>query len=83
MYRTMSDLEKVFDLANLRRAYRWIMSNPDAQYKAYFRDSYGAFAIASDTHLKWIRKEGLRERYQPSHASKILQDCSGTRFCSR
>lgn len=68
----MSDLETVFDLRNLRRAYRWIMSNPDSQYKSYFRDSYDAFAIASDTHLKWIRQEGLRERYQVSHASKIL-----------
>jgi retron-type reverse transcriptase len=48
------------------------MSNPDAQYKSYFRDSYDAFAIASDTHLKWIRREGLKERYQASHASKLL-----------
>ncbi len=48
------------------------MSNPDPQYKSYFRDSYDAFAIASDTHLKWIRQEGLKERYQVSHASKVL-----------
>jgi len=68
----VTDLEKVFDLANLRRAYLWTLSNPDAQYKSYYRDSYDAFAIASDTHLKWLRREGLRERYQPSHASKIL-----------
>jgi hypothetical protein len=68
----VSDLEAVFNLENLRRAYRWIMSNPDAQYKSYFRDSYDAFAIASDTHLKWIRQEGLKERYQVSHASKLL-----------
>lgn len=68
----MSTLDKIFDLANLRRAYRWIMSNPDAQYKSYFRDSYDAFAIASDTHLRWIRKEGLLERYQATHASKLL-----------
>ncbi|WP_019091469.1 RNA-directed DNA polymerase [Komagataeibacter europaeus] len=68
----MSDLEAVFNLENLRRAYRWTMSNPDAQYKSYFRDSYDAFAIASDTHLKWIRQEGLKERYQVSHASKLL-----------
>ena len=48
------------------------MSNPDAQYKSYFRDSYDAFAIASDTHLKWIRQEVLKERYQASHASKLM-----------
>jgi Reverse transcriptase (RNA-dependent DNA polymerase) len=68
----MTHLENVFDLKNLRRAYRWIMSNPDSQYKSYFRDSYEAFAIASDTHLKWIRQEGIRERYQATHASKVL-----------
>ena len=68
----MSGLEKVFDLKNLRRAYRWIMSNTDAQYKSYFRDSYDAFAIASDSQLKWIRQEGLKDRYTASHASKIL-----------
>lgn len=68
----MSHLDNVFELKNLRRAYRWTMSNPDSQYKSYFRDSYDAFAIASDTHLKWIRQEGIKERYQVTHASKIL-----------
>ena len=68
----LTDLSNVFDLRNLRRAYRWIMSNPDARYKFYFRDSYEAFAIASDTHIKWIRQEALKDRYQVSHASKIL-----------
>ena len=48
------------------------MSNPDAHYKSYFRDSYDAFALASDTHLKWIRQEVLRDRYGVSHASKIM-----------
>jgi Reverse transcriptase (RNA-dependent DNA polymerase) len=62
----------VFDLNNLRRAYRWLLSNPDPAYKAYFRDAYDAFALASDTHLRWIRQEGLSERYQVSHASKVL-----------
>jgi hypothetical protein len=68
----MSHPEDIFDLKNLRRAYRWLMSNPDSQFKSYFRDSYDAFAIASDTHLKWIRQEGIKERYQVTHASKVL-----------
>lgn len=68
----MSDLRRVFDLGNLRRAYRWLLSNPDPIYKEYFRDAYDAFALASETHLKWIRQEGLHERYHVSHASKIL-----------
>lgn len=68
----MSDLRRVFDLGNLRRAYRWLLSNPDPAYKEYFRDAYDAFALASESHLRWIRQEGLRERYQVSHASKVL-----------
>ena len=68
----MSDLKSVFELKNLKRAYRWILSNPDARYKSYFRDSYDAFAIASDTHIRWIRQEGIKDRYEVSHASKIL-----------
>jgi hypothetical protein len=68
----MTDLGKVFDLNNLRRAYRWTMSNPDPVYKSYFRDSYAAFAIASDTHLKWIRQEGIKERYQVTHLTDPL-----------
>lgn len=65
-------LGEVFEQANLQRAYRWTMSNPDPAYKSYFRDSYAAFVIASNSQLKWIRAEGLKERYEPSHASKIL-----------
>jgi hypothetical protein len=68
----MAHPQDVFDLKNLRRAYPWLMSNPDSHYKSYFRDSYDAFAIASDTHLKWIRQEGIHERYQVTHASKVL-----------
>jgi retron-type reverse transcriptase len=68
----MSDLNTIFDLKNLRRAYRWIQSNSDARYKSYFRDSYAAFAIASETKLKNIRKRALSHRYIPSHASKVM-----------
>ena len=75
----MTDLAKVFDLANLKRAYRWIQSNPDARYKSYFRDSYSAFATASDTALRRIRSDGLAGRYSPEHASKIMMPkASGT-----
>jgi hypothetical protein len=68
----LSNLEKIFELRNLQRAYRWILSNTDAQYKAFFRDSYAAFAISSDTALKQLVKDGLSHRYIPSHASKVM-----------
>jgi hypothetical protein len=69
---TLSDVETIFDLGNLRRAYRWTLSNPDARYKSYFRDSYSAFALASDTALKKLRQRGLSDRYVPAHASKVM-----------
>jgi retron-type reverse transcriptase len=68
----VSNLEKVFELANLRRAYRWILSNTDATYKTFFRDSYAAFAISSDTALRKLAKDGLSHRYVPSNASKVM-----------
>jgi retron-type reverse transcriptase len=68
----LSNLEKIFELGNLRRAYRWILSNTDANYKAFFRDSYAAFAISSDTALRQLSKNGLSHRYVPSHASKVM-----------
>jgi retron-type reverse transcriptase len=68
----LSNVEKIFELSNLRRAYRWILSNTDATYKAFFRDSYDAFAIASDTALKRLAQDSLSDRFVPSHASKVM-----------
>ena len=56
----------------MRRAYRWILSNTDARYKSYFRDSYAAFATSSDTFLKRLINDGLLNRYNPDHASKVM-----------
>jgi retron-type reverse transcriptase len=68
----LSNLEKIFELKNLRRAYRWILSGADGEYKALFRDSYAAFAIASDNALKQLATDGLAHRFVPSHASKVM-----------
>lgn len=63
----------------MRRAYRWLLSSPDPNYKSYFRDSYDAFATASDTLLKRLRQDCLSGKYQPSNASKVyLPKPSGT-----
>lgn len=75
----MIDTPIIFDLKNMRRAYRWLLSNPDAAYKSYFRDSYDAFATASDTLLKRLRQDCLSGKYEPSNASKVyLPKPSGT-----
>lgn len=62
---------QVYDLHNLRRAYRWVLSAQDARYKSYFRDGYSAYALASDTNLRMIRRLIREGRYVPSHASKV------------
>ena len=67
----VDDYEKMCSLDNLKRAYRWIQSNPDAQYKSYFRDSYGAYAASSDHNLRRLRKNLKRRAYEPGHAAKI------------
>jgi hypothetical protein len=48
----MSNLKLVYDLANLDRAWRWILSNPDAAYKGYYRALYANFGVASADLLK-------------------------------
>lgn len=68
----MSSLRMVFDLENLRRAYRWLLTNPNTTYRGFFQDAYDAFALSSDTILKRIRLEGLNHRYNPTHAAKVM-----------
>ena len=67
----MDDYDKMCALDNLRRSYRWILSNPDAQYKNHFRDSYEAYAAASAHNLKRLRKHLQNHTYEPNHASKV------------
>lgn len=67
----MNDFAEMHSVANLRRAYRWLLSNPDARYKNLFRDSYAAFAIASAQNIAQLSKDLRDQRYQPTHASKI------------
>jgi hypothetical protein len=67
----VASFSKVYDIKNLRRAYRWVLSNPDARYKNYFRNDYAAFALASETNLKFLSRQIRGGRFTPSHASKI------------
>ncbi len=44
----MANLDQLRHPDNLRRAWRWLRSNPDAAYKSYFRSLYQCYAIAED-----------------------------------
>lgn len=56
---------------NLQRAWRWIRSNPDVTYKAYFRELYSIYAIADEVLLDDLRNRLKHDIYEPSHATKI------------
>lgn len=63
---------------NLERAFRWLISNPEATYKAYFRDSYAAYSISRASNLSRLRADLLKNRYAPSAASRVhLPKASG------
>ncbi len=68
----MVEPEAIWDLDNLRRAWRWIRSNPDAAYKSYFRESYGIYSVDDESMLAQLRDRLRRGVYRPSVATKIF-----------
>jgi len=67
----MADLDQLRTLENLRRAWRWIKSNPDATYKSYFRPLYQQFAVAEEALLNDISESLKRGLYDPQIACKL------------
>lgn len=65
------DLREAFHFDNLRRAWRWLNTNPEAYYKGYFRHIYRSYAVATDDNLTDLNKRLLKEEFQPEHATKI------------
>jgi len=64
-------LAEAFKRENLARAWRWIRSNPDAEYQSYFRSFYGVYAVADDAALDALHDRLRRDAYEPSHACKL------------
>src|SRR4051794_19210345 len=67
----MSTFSQVYEIRNLLRAYRWVLSNPDPRYKNYFRDGYAAYALATAINLRFLHRQLRTGRFTPSHASKV------------
>jgi len=67
----MSDFRQIWAIENLRLAWQRIRSNPDRAYKSYFRDSYTAYAIASEAQLNHLQNRLRRGIYGPTDACKI------------
>lgn len=66
-----NDLHNTFSKKNLMRAWRWITSNPEYQYKNYFRDVYTAYAISLDKNLEDLNKRLMAGTYHPSKPVKV------------
>lgn len=74
----MSTFSQVYEIRNLRRAYRWVLSSPDPRYKNYFRQDYAAYALATELNLRILSRQIKSGRFTPSHASKVyLPKASG------
>ena len=61
----------LYDAKNIQRAWRWIKSNPDARYKAYFRDLYSVYEVAEEPLLERLRDRLRRNTFVPTNACKI------------
>ena len=69
----MADLGQLRNPENLGRAWRWIRSNADANYKSYFRPLYQHFAVAEQALLEDLADRLKRGFYEPEPACKLYQ----------
>lgn len=68
----MADLDQLRHPDNLRRAWRWLRSNPDAAYKSYFRSLYQRFAIAEEALIDDLADRLRRGIYAPEPSTKLF-----------
>ena len=68
----MAKFKELWDLGNLRRAYRWILSNPEGGYKAYSRPAYSDYALSSELNLRFLSRQIRYGRFQPTSAAKVF-----------
>ena len=62
----------LYDARNIERAWRWMKSNPDAHYKAFFRTLYGIYEVAEEPLLASLRDRIRRGSYVPTNSCKIF-----------
>lgn len=68
----MAALDQLRHPNNLRLAWRWLRSNPDASYKSYFRPLYQHFAVAEEALLADLADRLKRGIYEPEPAAKLF-----------
>jgi Reverse transcriptase (RNA-dependent DNA polymerase) len=67
----MSTLAKVYDKVNIERAWKWVRSNPDATFKAHFRNAYSRYALADAVLLVDLQDRLQRGIYEPQESCKL------------
>ncbi len=80
----MSTLANVYDTENIERAWKWVRSNPDATFKAHFRNAYTRYALGDTVLLADLQNRLQRGIYEPQESCKlylpkrsgILRPCS-------
>lgn len=65
------NLRRAFSIDNLKRAWLWTHTNPDARYKNYFRHIYKAYSLAVDKNLEDLSIRLRNNTYKPNHSTKL------------
>ena len=68
----MAGMAQLCKSDNFTRAWRWIRSNADANYKSHFRKLYGIYATADEELLEYLRNNVSTGRYEPGHSCKLF-----------
>ena len=62
-----ADLTEAFNIATLRKAWKWLNTNSDVNYKNYFRSLFLAYSLSIDENLTKLSTELKRSKYKPDH----------------
>ncbi|MEK6576230.1 MAG: reverse transcriptase domain-containing protein [Nitrospirota bacterium] len=66
-----NDLNDAFELNNLRRAWKWTLTNTDSLYKNYFRHIYEVYSVPDDNLLYYLKDRLKRGIFEPTDACKV------------
>lgn len=66
-----SDLDRAFSLSNLKLAWKWTLSNPEALYKNYCREVYAAYSVEELKLILLLRQKLLAGAYIPKPPCKL------------
>ena len=67
----LSDLEKAYSLSNLKLAWKWTLSNPEALYKNYCREVYAAYSVEEVKLIEQLRQKLVGGAYAPKPPCKL------------